>query len=485
MKIKKCLFWLLILGMILNVTPAEADESTAQTEYWGTVGRGMGGAYTAAGGDIGGISYNPANSATILQGQFTTDYNRLSQLDVDVNNSAFAGAYRTGDFVQGLALYRTDLDFDFGNFQHTTGLELDYTDDIFYYNLGYNLSDDMHLGSNIKYYNVSTDVEDGDATGYGLDLGYMQFIGDQLTFGASVKNLISDKEWDSGTSEDVPLEARLGLRARPIPDVAIEGDLVYGEDPGLRSLNFGGEWWLWRRFEDPDPMLRRAYFRRLQRETTDRVQFGVALRSGLEIETAGSQETNFSAGLGMQFGDGFLNYSFQERSDFDNQHFFGLSVTFGEPENEGSNIEQAEVEEPDTDEDETEEMPETQAVTWDTTQELGLLQWNTDDVNFDVRRFESELTAVADFETVVYGENQSLQEALLEGTVSLEQIEQLLEQTGQQSLITGELQLAEENEYRARLIIATAEARDEVEITAQSFEELYAGLVEQVNTHLN
>ncbi|MGM0381177.1 MAG: hypothetical protein ACQEP7_04255, partial [bacterium] len=284
-------------------------------------------------------------------------------------------------------------------------------------------------------------------------------------------------------------ESRVGLRYRPAPEIALEGDLVYGADPGLSSINLGGEWWLWRRFEESEPRLRRAYFRRLQRQTTDRVQFGVALRAGMELETAGSKDNNFSAGLGMQFGDGYLNYSYQQRSDFDNQHFFGLAVTFGEPEKEEPTFtenEEGTGQESAVGDQQAADTSEFEEIDWEVTLEPGLLQWETEGVEeeFDIRRLEEALGELADYEATVYSENKPLETALLNDQLSEGQIEQLLEKTGRESLVTGEIERTADGQYQARAVITTADDRREIEVTTDNFDQLYSQLASQIDSYL-
>ncbi len=430
----------LFLSVVLILSASfslSAGEITDRAVYWGTVAQGMGGAYTAVTGDLGGISYNPAATATVGGGQFITDYNQLSINSLDINNITVGGSYRFGRFIHGLVLHRTALDFNFDNFQHSSaGLALDYSDDIYYYNLVWNLTRNMHVGTNLKYYSLSTDVSDGNASGYGVDFGLIYLHEDWLTLGASVKNFIAEKDWDSGTSEDLPLEARVGVRLHPSADFAWNLDLAYGEDPGLQSVNAGGEWWVWRAEETAPVSYREPYFWGRRHRPREGLDYGVALRAGAEKELLGDEELVISAGVGMQFGRGQLDYSYRQRSDFDNQHFFGFSATFGgQAEDQYDQPWEALEEAESADETPVEEAAEELSVSGQT---VGFLQWLTPtDVEFPAEKLASRLAAQGLQQTTVFEPREQLQSALVDQQMTPAQIQQLLEAVGKELLISG------------------------------------------------
>lgn len=456
----------------------------------------MGGAYTAVAGDIGGITYNPAASAGVGRGQFVSDYNQLAQRAVDVDNVAIAGGFRSGPFVHGLGIYRTDLSFDFGNFELTSeGLNLDYTDDVYYYNLGLGLTDQIHLGTNLKYFQVANDVQDGYAYGYGLDAGMQVHPGDFMSVGLAVKNITGEKDWDSGTSEDVPLEARLGTRFYLDPDVAVSGDLVYGEDPGLRSINLGGEWWVWREIETPEEVDHRTtYFGRGSPE--EEVEYGLVLRAGLERETIGEEDFNFSSGLGAQFGPGQFDYAFRQRSGVDNQHYFGFSLGFGAAENSGNffgwwNGEPAgevEAAEPATASQEREVIDEELSFVEEAEEEsydFALFQWlQPETIDFQAEELRDALAAdLQESEFSVYEEREGLQQTIVDGELAPEQVEELMQITGRDILLSGQIETNDAT-LIGRAHLLNSGSHDVIEVEASDLSGLSSELAAQIQQQL-
>jgi|GEM_PF-4916122 len=468
-------FILTVVGIIFSLQsvvalPVSAGEVTDRTTQWGTIGRGMGGAYTAAAGDIGGISYNPANSATLDKVQFVTDYSQLSMLDVDVDNTALALGFRGGDFVHGLGIYRTDLGFDYNSvFDEDWNYELDYTDDIFYYNLSWNLTENAHIGTNLKYYSVDASVEGGDATGYGVDLGYLHFIGDRLTLGLTGYNFVSERDWDGGTTEDLPLRVRAGLRAHPWQGVSVEAGGVYDEDADLHSFNLGGEWWIWEVIEPGRTRTERLerYFRSVQRQRVDRTDFGLALRAGAEVEQSGAENTMLTAGLGFKFDGGRLDYSYQQREDFDNQHFFGLMFGLGGSE-EGEAL--IEPEDGSHDEYNPDDVQPRDEATFSS--RVGLMQWQVEaDRDFEAEELESVLEAGGNVETVVYDSNPGVEHALIEDRLAPEEIGNLVEATGVDLLVTGQLNRVDD-QYHAEVTVASGFTSERFDVYATAFGDL-------------
>ncbi len=94
----------------------------------------------------------------------------------------------------------------------------------------------------------------------------------------------------------------------------MEVDALHGEDVGYQALLMGGEWWLVRRLN-----------------TGRNTLVGVAMRGGLELNQSGSEDTNTSVGLSFKMGFGEIHYAFQQKSNFDNQQQFGMTVEFGGP----------------------------------------------------------------------------------------------------------------------------------------------------------
>jgi len=292
---------------MIGVSPVES------TTFWGTEAKGMAGAYTAAPGGFSGISYNPSSSASVANYEFTSNFTRFSQNTLDVNNGSLGLGFGVGNVTQGIAVNRTALDFDFDNFSVTSeGLGLDFDENTLYYNASVQPFASSRLGVNVKYFQVRSDVENADADGHGLDIGYQKQVNRWVSLGVSAINLYAQRNWDTGHDEDLPRKIRAGVRIRPTRGLSVEADAVHDEDVGYETLLMGGEWWLVRRLE-----------------TGRNTLVGVALRGGLQLQQSGAEETNVSAGLSFKMGFGEIHYAFQQKSNFDNQQQFGMTVEFG------------------------------------------------------------------------------------------------------------------------------------------------------------
>jgi hypothetical protein len=304
----------IVTGLVITLL-AWPGMIQAGPTFWGTAAKGMAGAYTAAPGGFSGISYNPASSASVTDYEFTSNFTRLSQNTLDVNNGSVGLGFGVGRITQGIAINRTSISFDFENFDVTSeGLNLDFDDNVVYYNASVQPFASTRLGINAKYFQVQSSVEDAEADGFGVDLGFQQQLNRYFIVGASVINLGAERDWETGLSEDVPTRIRSGVRVRPLNSLSFELNTVHEDDRGLEAFIMGSEWWLVRRIPSADNRL-----------------VGVALRSGVEVQQVEPEEVNLSLGFSFKMGFGEFHYAFQEKSNFENQQQFGLSMKFGGP----------------------------------------------------------------------------------------------------------------------------------------------------------
>ncbi len=278
---------------------------------WSAAGRGMGEAYTASASGLDGISYNPANNAVVDSGQFVSNFSRSSQQSVDVDYGSLGIGFSGTYFSHGLAVSRTKINHGFDNFQYTSGLQLDYSHDIYYYNLAVKRFIPGQLAANFKYFSTETDMEDVNATGEGLDLGYLYELNEQLRLGVAVSNIIATRSWDSGQEEDIARETRAGLNYRFDSGLTLAGDLVNHEGDNLKSFHLG---------------VKKSW--KINNKSFEN-SFYLAGRMGMSKRFLGAEEYNLSLGLSLYQGRGRFTYAFQERTNFENKHVFGYSFQFG------------------------------------------------------------------------------------------------------------------------------------------------------------
>lgn len=297
----------LLVGFLASgyAVPAEAVRT------WGASAMGMGQAYVASGGGLDGISFNPANAGSIKRGEFVSSLSRNNRQSVDILFGSVGSGVHKGGFAHSFALSRTTVSSDFSNFEVTSGLELDYTEDVYYYNLATGSRTTGQFAANVKYFSIRSSLDNVSASGYGLDLGYLLGLTKRLSFGASANNLSTSLDWETGITEDRPREFRGGFNYLYGDGLRLASDLVHEEDRNLKSLHVGLEkWWIFKRDKFDETI-------------------HVAARIGGENRFVGNEDTNLSLGFTILRGNGEITYAYQQRSNFDNRHIFGYNTKFG------------------------------------------------------------------------------------------------------------------------------------------------------------
>lgn len=302
-----------LLAFLLAAVPVHS-----QPVYWGTVARGMGQAYTASGEGLGGISFNPANSASLSRGQFISDYTDISRRVSSLQNGALGSAVQWGPLVSGLVVHQTDLEHSYDEFATSSNLSLHFNDSVYYFNTALELTTNLQAGLNLKYFNVRSDVEGGDASGQGLDAGLLWKLSTQSRLGFSVINLYGRKSWTSGHSEELDLEVRTGYRYRFTPNLEGELDAVFTSASRFKTLSSGFEWWMWRRRTAP-----------VASGSSARSLNGLAFRLGLNQHRINPDALNVSLGFSLAHNGIRVDYAYQRKEHLNNQYYLGLSTYFG------------------------------------------------------------------------------------------------------------------------------------------------------------
>jgi len=217
--------------------------------------------------------------------------------------------------VHTFALSRRSLDHDFGNFEVTSGLNLEYTENIFYYNISGSIHEDGYSAINLKYFSTRSSLEDFKASGFGMDMGYLFELNSRTTLGLAVFDLGTELSWETGLNEETPRTIRGGFDYKFVEDWTLATDLVHHEEQNLKFIHSGFENWWTLRNENFDNNFR----------------FGV--RFGAEKRMVGEEEINPSIGFSFLRKNGEFTYTYQQRSNFDNRHVFGYNATFGTGDN--------------------------------------------------------------------------------------------------------------------------------------------------------
>ena len=104
------------------------------------------------------------------------------------------------------------------------------TNRLYNLNMATKIATGTYIGQNIKL--LSHDIHKYNATGYALDFGIMQRIDPETTFGFSYRNIISAKEWSTGTKEHLEQLCTLGVnRVATLYDIDFSGNFDYSINP--------------------------------------------------------------------------------------------------------------------------------------------------------------------------------------------------------------------------------------------------------------
>lgn len=164
----------------------------------------MGSAFTAVADDNSGAYWNPAGISFIKQNEVGLVYSKMS-LDRSYNYaSVILPKWKLGFSVimsgikdiPGYDIY----DYPTGNFtESNTVLLMSYAR---------KLADDLSIGTNLKI--LQSKIKDASGIGYGLDLGTMFIITEQLKAALVLQDIYTNIKWKSGYSEKAPLVAKVG-----------------------------------------------------------------------------------------------------------------------------------------------------------------------------------------------------------------------------------------------------------------------------------
>lgn len=218
----------------------------------GTRPLGLGGAFTAVADDANAVEENPAGMAFFdpkdKEGTFThTDLYNLSFLSRDF--VAYAQA-DNGWGAIGLSLDRLSASLNPGQ----------YSENAVAYSgakqvLGFDKDDypKLAVGWQLKYLMVDSDItldsglgSSGTANGYGIGLGALFKLRQNLSFGLELQDAYSTLSWATGTHELIPATPRLGM-AYHVTDSSLFAAEVRGQDGSsgvvASSWHVGVEHW--------------------------------------------------------------------------------------------------------------------------------------------------------------------------------------------------------------------------------------------------
>lgn len=291
----------LLASILCLVTVGFADDNVGGSfseQGTGTRAQGMGNAFVAIADDAYAMTANPAGLATIDRAIVTFEHADLFNLGL-IKQSYFGAVFPTSWGTHGI-FYR-GLSFDFAPSPESANeMTLGYA-------YGRALGP-LSLGAAVKYYDLTSDFNQANASGVGLDLGARYQATMRWSLGASIQNLYSNLTYGTGTDETIPPSWRLGTAYR-ISDRWIASAEYSGVSGDFFNRVRGGmEYWVMR----PSFVTREIANRDSIFKASELTQypFSLGLRAGVEKQLSGARLVLPAVGFTGGYDAVRLDYAF-------------------------------------------------------------------------------------------------------------------------------------------------------------------------------
>lgn len=271
------------------------------------------GSFVANSDDPNVIFYNPAGIN--LLSSTPVSFSFLKHL-MDINSASLALSKEyeeLGRFSLGIK-YINYGEFTKATSEGTKTGNFGAGDVAFIVGYGNELGENFYYGANAKF--IYSGIADYSSTALAVDLGLLYTLpNDNWNFGFSVLNLGTQLSKYIDTSEDLPLDIRLGFskRLEKVPFRFFWSFNKLNEEEGsffdrFKQITFGGEFKLGQSLN-----LRFGY------DTEKRKDLKIGTTAGL---------AGFSLGLGFNVATYTVDYSFSSMGSIGALHRFGISTNF-------------------------------------------------------------------------------------------------------------------------------------------------------------
>lgn len=284
----------------------------------------LGGAFSAAAGDVYATFYNPAGLAQVNTTQLGFTHTQQFLASVNYDYIGFATPF-SGNKTIGLSLIRLGVD-NIKNSQNAgifddngvlTGIDesqinnFNSADYVFFLSMGHQFRSKLSLGFNVKL--VRRSLADNSANGLGFDAGFLYSASNKLRISGMFRNITTTLiAWDTGRKELVSPTLRFGT-AYILPLPGLNSYLVPNFDfiintqnsPNLLDSNL-----------DSGPI-------------SGAIGGELAIQDRLFLRGGYDELQRLSFGVGIQIPHIGIDYSFTGYDDeLGNAHRIGLLVNF-------------------------------------------------------------------------------------------------------------------------------------------------------------
>lgn len=282
-------FLILVLFILSTINYHLSTASAGMFEPLGLGARplAMGKTFVALSNDASCIYWNPAGLTQLDKDEIITMYSDLYNMGlISYQGVCYAHPGIGGGAIGfGYTRLATSEKVDFLDFQENTFM------------FSYALSPLRYtsVGINLKYYLADFETS---GTGAGMDAGILFNYNNIISVGVTAQDLNEPKvQFQSGSSDKLPMNLKAGLAVAPIQDLVFALDLDnINEDS---KLHLGAEYWLGQYF-------------------------------ALRIGGINQYESNwtYSGGLGIVYKAIKLDYAYQRHFDLEDTHFVSLGFVF-------------------------------------------------------------------------------------------------------------------------------------------------------------
>ncbi|MFA6169415.1 MAG: PorV/PorQ family protein [Candidatus Margulisiibacteriota bacterium] len=290
--------WLLIITSANAIGQSGADIAVLNAGV-GARPLAMGGAFTAVADNADAPYWNPAGLGFISSQEITSSQTRLST-DADhyylsYVTPALGGTIGLSWIQVGLGnIAQTSSEVDIHNEVQNISL-FSYFSSAYLLSYGKKLNDHIAFGLTAKYLSSEMfGISGGSGWGYSLTPGIMLRLDPcHLTLGLKIDELINTQQWGTGTVENVPPKARLGLSWLPWSESRVAVDISQTVKSGYSpEVVTGFEW----------------------------AQGGIAYR-------AGYNSSGLTAGVGFTVGHARLDYGYVQDANFSSNNVHRISLS--------------------------------------------------------------------------------------------------------------------------------------------------------------
>jgi len=256
----------------------------------------MGNSFTAVSNDVSSIYYNPAGLSLLDKTQVLGMYSSLFN-DVDgisYGNLAVAKPFSFGTIGLGVVYLNVG---DIPYVPDNTGPDgTTFSDNEVAVFLTYSVMyvETLRMGCSIKFLNHS--LADYSGSGVGFDIGFMSKFSDKLTFGLMFQDLFGASIKLNKDSDKYPAQVKFGASYKPVESLIISPQINFSEGKRL-IFAVGTEYKLYRDY--------------------------IYVRSGFN-----NLYNSWSAGLGLNYKDVKLDYSYNIHKDLGSVNKFGFVIGF-------------------------------------------------------------------------------------------------------------------------------------------------------------